>query len=60
VIRRKMKHRVDAVHRGARHARLAQIRMQEIHFPGAKMPPDIAQVSAREIIDDSHSRTPRQ
>jgi hypothetical protein len=60
VIRRKMKHRINAVHRGPRHARLAQIRTQEIHFSGAKMPANIVQVSAREIVDDSHSRAPRQ
>jgi hypothetical protein len=59
VVRRKMKNSVHAMHGRACDARLAQVRVQKIHSPAANMSADIVEVTAREIVDDPHSRATR-
>jgi hypothetical protein len=59
VIRGQMKNRVYAVHCRPRYARLAQVRVQKIHPPAAKVSANIVEVTAREIVHDPHSRATR-
>jgi len=60
VIRCQVEYRIHALHRGARHSWLTQIRMDKFRLPAAEMLADIAEVAARQVIDDANLRSPRQ
>jgi hypothetical protein len=54
VVRRKMKHRVNPLHRGAGHTGLPQVGLQKINLAGAEMPPNVVEVAAAQIVDDAN------
>ena len=54
MIRGEMKNRVDALHRGAGHARLPQIGLQKIDFAGTEVLPNVGEMAAGQIIDNAH------
>ncbi len=49
-----MENRVDALHRGAGNAWLAQIGLQKINFARAEVLPNVAEMAAGQVIDDAN------
>src|SRR5438128_2150411 len=60
VIRGKMKHRIHAIHRGARHSRFSEISLNEINCSLGQWSAQIIQVTAREVVHDPDFCAPRE
>ena len=56
MVRGKMKDGIHAFHRGARHARFAQVRLDEFDFAVGDVLVDLSQMPAGQIVDDAHFR----
>src|SRR5271168_1088464 len=60
MVRGEMEYDFDALHRGARHARLAQIRFHEGDATVLEVRLDVLEPAAGEIVNDVHARAARE